>query len=74
MNGETLKRVQDEYSTCGMCFALARIASGVEIVDVLKNAGITKEFAESCGVDDSDIAQLEDAFQELHEREIGGKQ
>lgn len=74
MNGESLKRVRDEYTTCGICFALARIASGAEIVEVLESAGITKEFAESCGVDDYDIAQLEDAFQELHEREIGGKQ
>ena len=74
MNGESLKRVRDEYTVCGVCFALTEIASGAEIVEVLESAGITKEFAESCGVDDYDIAQLEGAFQELHEREIGGKQ
>lgn len=68
------KRIRDECTVCGVCFALTEIASGAEIVEVLESAGITKEFAESCGVDDYDIAQLEDAFQELHEREIGGKQ
>ena len=53
----------------GICLALAEIASGAEIVEVLENAGITKEFAESCGVDDYDIERLEDEFQALHERE-----
>ena len=63
------KRIRDEYTVCGICFALAEIASGAEIVEVLENAGITKEFAESCGVDNYDIERLEDEFQALHERE-----
>ena len=63
------KRIRDEYTVCGICFALAEIASGAEIVEVLENAGITKEFAERCGVDDYDMEQLEDEFQELHEKE-----
>ena len=63
------KRISDEYTVCGICFALAEIASGAEIVEVLENAGITKEFAERCGVDDYDMEQLEDEFQELHEKE-----
>ena len=63
------KKIRDEYMVSGICLALAEIASGAEIVEVLENAGITKEFAESCGVDDYDIERLEDEFQELHERE-----
>ena len=63
------KRIRDEYMVCGICLALAEIASGAEIVEVLENVGITKEFAERCGVDDYDIERLEDDFKELHERE-----
>lgn len=63
------KKIRDEYMVSSICLALAEIASGAEIVEVLENAGITKEFAESCGVDDYDIERLEDEFQELHERE-----
>lgn len=69
MKVKNQKRIRDEYMTCGICLALAEIASGAEIVEVLENAGITKEFAERCGVDDYDMERLEDAFQELHERE-----
>ena len=63
------KKIRDEYMVSGICLALAEIASGAEIVEVLENAGITKEFAESCGVDNYDMEQLEDEFQALHERE-----
>ena len=63
------KKIRDEYMVSGICLALAEIASGAEIVEVLENAGITKEFAESCGVDNYDIERLEDEFQALHERE-----
>ena len=63
------KKIRDEYMVSGICLALAEIASGAEIVEVLENAGITKEFAERCGVDDYDMEQLEDEFQELHEKE-----
>ena len=63
------KKIRDEYMVSGICLALAEIASGAEIVEVLENAGITKEFAESCGVDNYDIERLEDDFKELHERE-----
>ena len=63
------KKIRDEYMVSGICLALAEIASGAEIVEVLENAGITKEFAESCGVDDYDIERLEDDFKALHERE-----
>lgn len=74
LQAKSPKRIRDEYMTCGICLALAEIASGAEIVEVLENAGITKEFAESCGVDDYDMERLEDAFQELHEREKGENQ
>lgn len=63
------KKIRDEYMVSGICLALAEIASGAEIVEVLENAGITKEVAESCGVDNYDIERLEDEFQALHERE-----
>jgi len=63
------KKIRDEYMVSGICLALAEIASGAEIVEVLENAGITKEFAESCGVDNYDIERLEDEFQALHEKE-----
>jgi hypothetical protein len=63
------KKIRDEYMVSGICLALAEIASGAEIVEVLENADITKEFAESCGVDNYDIERLEDEFQALHERE-----
>ena len=63
------KKIRDEYMVSGICLSLAEIASGAEIVEVLENAGITKEFAESCGVDNYDIERLEDEFQTLHERE-----
>lgn len=63
------KKIRDEYMVSGICLALAELASGAEIVEVLENAGITKEFAESCGVDNYDIERLEDEFQALHERE-----
>ena len=35
------KKIRDEYMVSGICLALAEIASGAEIVEVLENAGIT---------------------------------
>ena len=60
MKVKNQNRIRDEYMTCGICLALAEIASGAEIVEVLENAGITKEFAESCGVDDYDMERSTD--------------